>query len=222
MYEVVLDDPEDADWSWTRGIQRIDRAVDSLLAAIEASDVEVAAVFALAPIPLLVHLGSRLDDKSETVLFRRARFDDARAWAWATDAANSPAYGVSVTNNDSATQTFDEILLTVNVTAHVKLDEIPPQVRGLPRVVLSLATETPGPSVIDTRAALDRFSDGWQRALSFVEKEFPTVSRVHVVAAVPAPAAIQMGRLHMRDAQPELVIYQRTRAQGYVIALTVH
>ena len=222
MYEVMLDDPEDADWSWTRGIQRIDQAVDSLQAAIEASDVEVAAVFALAPIPLLVHLGSRLDDKSETVLFRRARSDDARAWAWATDEAHSPAYDVSTTNNDSATQPFDEILLTVNVTADVKLDEIPPQVRGLPRVALSLATETPGPSVIDTRAALDRFSDGWQRALSLVEKEFPTASRVHVVAAVPAPAAIQMGRLHMRDAQPELAIYQRTSALGYVKALTVH
>lgn len=129
---------------------------------------------------------------------------------------------MSLVNGYSDAPTLDEVLLTVNVTADVKLDEIPQQVRGLPRVVLSLATEASSLSVIDTRGALDQFSDGWQRALALVEKEFPRASRVHVVAAVPAPAAIQMGRLHMRDAQPELSIYQRTSAQGYVSALTVH
>ena len=221
MHEVVLEDPEDAAWSWVRGAQQITRTVEAVKSAVAASDVDVIAVFALAPIPLLVHLGSQLDDKTETVLFRRARRDDALAWRWNPDGSTASAFEARVTRPAEPGAAPKDVLLTLDVTATVKIDQIPDTLRGLPTVALKIVDRVPGPNAIESRSDLYNFGVSWQDALSKVEENFPSAERVHVVSAVPAVAAVQMGRMHMRDAQPELHIYQRTPASGYVDVLVV-
>lgn len=42
------------------------------------------AVFGFARIPLLVHLGARLNDKVNALIFQRQRGDATNAWRWPT------------------------------------------------------------------------------------------------------------------------------------------
>ncbi|WP_425411886.1 hypothetical protein [Microbacterium trichothecenolyticum] len=65
-----------------------------------------------------------------------------------------------------------------------------------------------------------RPASAWRRALANVEANYPSCERIHLLAAVPVVAAVASGQHHMRDAQPQLVVYQRT-AEEYVEALRV-
>lgn len=85
----------------------------------------------------------------------------------------------------------------------------------MPVLELRPETLTPGPDVIDSRIALDAFGESWRSALGLIEEIYPNARRIHLIAAVPTTAAITMGRHHMRDAQPDMVLYQRNNDSSY-------
>lgn len=97
----------------------------------------------------------------------------------------------------------------------------PPEgLRSLPRVTISPTGQNPHPDLISTRAALDEFARAWREALARVENDLPDVNTVHLVASVPAPVAVAMGRYRMRTAQPKMVVYQ-LNDEGYEAAMEV-
>ena len=109
-------------------------------------------------------------------------------------------------------------MVTVGVTAPIDADLIPSELAGFP--IISLRPAQPaGTDVIAGPLGLAVFSSAWRKTLASGESLFPKTKLVHVIAAVPAVAAIEMGRAHMRDAQPPLAIYQRTADATYVRAL---
>jgi hypothetical protein len=67
---------------------------------------------------------------------------------------------------------------------------------------------------------MESFALAWRDALARIESELPRVRVLHLVAAVPAPAAITMGRHRMRAAQPKIVVYQ-LRHNAYEAAIEV-
>lgn len=210
--------PGNADdgWAWDAHRTEIDRLTTRVVAAVAAGDVETLSVFSLAPIPSLVYLGSKLDDKTETRLFRRRRTDDVTAWAW-DDGAPTPTFDIVITS--SATST-DEATVIVELSSPVKEVRLPSNLTSLSRIVLSPAGEIPHPDLIGSRAALDEFARTWRRALARIESELPDVRTLNLVASVPAPAAIALGRHRMRAAQPKLVVYQLNN-DSYEVAMEV-
>lgn len=78
----------------------------------------------------------------------------------------------------------------------------------------------PNPELISTRAALEEFGRAWREALARIENDLPDVRKLHLIASVPAPVAIAMGRYRMRTAQPTMVVYQLTD-EGYEAAMEV-
>lgn len=79
IFDIHLPDPETESWSWARAEALIDEKIGRVFEAIGGGDTAVLSVFAIGPIPVLIYLGSRLDDKTETVLYRRQRNDHVGA-----------------------------------------------------------------------------------------------------------------------------------------------
>ena len=212
---VEAKDAETANWSWERGKDLIDLHIDALHRRLMQSGATTTAVFAIGPIPLLAYLGHRLDDKSDVRLFNRSRTDGVLAWSWPSQESAIPGF---VQTTPDADGTVTEVVMTVGVTAPIKADLIPAELTSFPVVSLRPGQAT-GTDVITGPAGLTAFSNAWRKALVSVETHFPKAAIVHVIAAAPAVVAIEMGRAHMRDAQPRLAIYQRTDDQTYVRAL---
>lgn len=214
-FTIHLPGNDDDGWAWDAHRTEIDRFAARIAEAVAAGDVESLSVFALAPIPSLVYLGSKLDDKMETRLFARKRTDEVTAWAWSDRDGDVPAFATVLRTGDS-----DEATVLVELSGSVKEERLPARLRELPRVTITPKDQPPRPDLLGSRAALESFALAWRDALARVESELPSVRVLHLVAAVPAPAAITMGRHRMRVAQPRFVAYQ-LRHEAYETAMEV-
>lgn len=225
VFDIALPDPETESWSWARARTLIDEKVDRIFDAIGAGDTTVLSVFAFGPVPVLIYLGSRLDDKTETVLYCRQRDDQVGAWTWPADerVATVPAFRVDqmTEQGGSAATDLNEVVVLVSLSARVSRDRIPALLAGMPVLELRPTTEPPSPDLLDSRAALNAFGQAWRDALSLVESIHPKAHKIHLIAAVPTTAAVALGRYHMREVQPDLVLYQRLKDGSYKAVLEV-
>ncbi|GAA1412656.1 hypothetical protein AUR04nite_09810 [Glutamicibacter uratoxydans] len=204
MFDITLDADESSRWTWAAARERIDRQIARAREAIAAGDSSVFAVFAMAPIPMLIHLGSELDDKTETILFRRSRTDGPEAWTWNENSTEPAAFKITSTDRDTDAS---DVVVFVDVTAEITSARTPSELAAAPSVRMSVDGH-PSVDAIATRADLASFAKTWRETLSLVEQKWPSAKRLHILAAVPAPAAVEMGRSRMRAVHPDFVLYQ--------------
>nr|WP_198151786.1 SAVED domain-containing protein [Kibdelosporangium sp. MJ126-NF4] len=201
---------------WQAGEQRIDDTLSRVKQAIEHGDVEHISVFPFAPIPLLVYLGSHLDDKTTTRIFQKHRGQGA-GWSWAEDGQTVEFATDAVESHDSDT----EVVLLCEISSPVNPENLPVELRELPRRILRPVGQAPSPVLITGEQSLTNFASTWRTLLAEVESAYPRATRSHVVASVPVSVAVELGRAFMRDAQPPVTVYERTNA-GYLAVLDVN
>ncbi len=142
---VQLPGNEGQEWFWDSGKAAIDKELTKVQDAIAHGDTTHVSVFAIAPIPLLVYLGSRLDDKTETLLFERHRGSTGSPWTWPQHPDPAPDFDVVVRSEGAGDDS--EIVVMVSVSADVNTERIlmlsvgclfskfaPPRLRTLDRV----------------------------------------------------------------------------------------
>ena len=136
---------------------------------------------------------------------------------WSEITGSTPKFVTSIPASDSSDST--EVLLTVGITAPVRLDELPLGFATMPRVEVT-PEEAYGPNVLSTYNALELFGTAWRAAFAQLEATFPRVETIHLVAVVPAVGAIEIGRSYMRGGQPKVIVYQRQR-EKFVPTITL-
>lgn len=210
-FEVSIDSEDTDSWVWEEGKKKI----EAKLTALKGSPYDTVSVFAMAPVPLLVFLGSKLGDKGDIRVFPRFRDAEDLAWCWRSATGPVSTFAVDSAGVDHETT---DVVLSVSVSGAVDVSAAPIDVARLPQV--RLVAGNLGPDAIQTKADHVAFALAWRAALARVETDYPLCTRIHLLAAVPVVAAIACGQHHMRDAQPLLIVYQRAEG-GYVEALTV-
>jgi hypothetical protein len=80
---------------------------------------------------------------------------------------------------------------------------------------------TPNRGILRSRQSLANFADRYHAFLSELERDMKVARELHLFAAVPVTAAVVCGRGLMRDAQPALIVYDRT-GSGFEFALEVN
>lgn len=206
--DVVVMLPKDLteDYAWKYARHEIDAGVRRVRKAIELGADADLSVFALAPIPLLVYLGSVLDDTSTVRVFDRHRDDQAaNAWAWRrTVEAPAPEFDITVPDDAAA----HAVVVEVAVSGTARVGKLPADIEELPRARMELRGKTPRTGVLETRADLAAATEAWARTLSEIERKCPSARTLHIIAAVPVSLAVNMGRRRMRGTHPEFVVYE--------------
>jgi hypothetical protein len=190
---------------WQAAREVIDEVIDhKLSAAVAREDVRHLSVFAFARLPLLVYLGSKLDDTFEVSIYQRHRHGES--WDW-TD-GQAVAFTI-----DAPGETADEAVLLMNVSGTIDVTEIPEALAGLPRYALSPVDAAPDKDLLASRETLAAFAAEVRRFFSSLEVPAKTIQRLHVLAALPLSAAVTLGRVHHSGINPKLVLYDRTDRQ---------
>ncbi len=207
---------------WESAQQSIEDTLALARQAIDSGDVEHISVFAIAPIPLLVYLGWRLDDKTPTRLFQKHR-DPSIGWSWSSQ--DEPVeFGVSVTDGDAAAlgaQDSEDVVLVCAVTSQVNVGLLPDNLSDAPRIEVGPLGVSPDPTLMSHEQSLSNFASQWREALAMAESQYPNAKRWHLVASAPVTVAIEAGRAVMRDAHPPVTVYER-RAESYEGVLVVN
>lgn len=218
--EIRFDGDLSATYAWDLAKAQIDKGLRRLSddAQRSANPPDHIAVFALAPIPVLVYLGSRLDDKLTIQVFDHHRGRTTGAWCWGQQAGEPVLFGVHTDNVRDITVT--DVVAALSVSGTVRDKHLPEHLKGLPTITIEPVGVTPKPGLIDSEATLHLAAAAWAELLGKVEALWPNAQRIHLLAAIPASLAVRVGGHRMRDAQADLVTYQLTQG-GYTSAITI-
>jgi hypothetical protein len=202
----------------TQARGRIDRVVEGLFAqggALEA--VGHLSVFAIGPIPLLVHLGSRLSNKVPATLFQRHR--DSEDWTWKSDGA-VVSYQVDCLQDRGK---GSPLALVLAFSGDIKLDALPEAVRTSSTVYrITLSGAVPSPTFLRRAEDLDGFKNALFEALGMISQAHGLVEEIDLFPAVPAPIAVLCGRERLPKVHPRFRVYDYdVAAGGFNYKLTV-
>lgn len=173
-------------------------------------------VFALAPIPLLVHLGAQLSTKVTTDLYQRHR--DTSDWKWKTGPGRLKfAFSLRKKGADPT-----KVALIVSVSGQISPKDLPANIRKNHYLYeIAAASRTPQTDLLKTRADLERFRqtyEEWQGHLARAHQG--QVRTIELFAAVPAPIAIALGWARLPEVAPALRVYDNG-TDGFKLGLEV-
>jgi hypothetical protein len=212
-YGAVSDRPDAAYWS--NGCSTIDAGIDRLgRVEVRPGRALRVSVFAIAPIPLLIYLGSKLSDKQLVDLYQRHRSPDT--WNWNEEAGGTRFITHQHQSDGKA------VALLINVSGSNTVSDVVKLIGAATVYELTLEGKTPATSALQSRADLDRFSAEYGQVLARVRVAHPGLAKLHVFPAVPAPVAVAIGRQRLPKVDAALEIYDRDkRAGGFAHALSV-
>ncbi|MFJ9154305.1 SAVED domain-containing protein, partial [Streptomyces sp. NPDC102270] len=196
--------------------EQIDAVIErQLRPGIMRDAVRHVSVFGFARLPLLVYLGSRLDDTVPTDLYQRQRADES--WVWGSDDGPPVEFTTRIDHDVSA---GSEAVVVMNVSGAIGPQEVPTTLAALRRYEIRPVTAPTCPDVMRDRGCLLRFAASVRDFFARLEWEAKTLRRLHVLPAVPMSAAVALGRAHHPQVHPRLVVYERL-AGVYVPTLEV-
>ncbi|MEU1144422.1 SAVED domain-containing protein [Streptomyces sp. NPDC005863] len=196
--------------------QLVDDVIErQLRPGITRDAVRHVSVFGFARLPLLVHLGSRLDDTVPTDIYQRHREDES--WVWREEDGLAPSFAARV---DHDVPSGSEAVVLINVSGVIGAQEVPAPLRGMRRWEIRPVGAPTGPDIMAARGCLERFTDVLRGFFAELESEAKMLKRLHVLPALPISAAIVLGRIHHPQVHPQLMVYERL-AGCYVPTLEV-
>lgn len=209
----------------------LDAKTTDLLRRRGSDKVRSLAVFAIAPIPLLVHFGHRLGDLVSVELFQHHR-GKKNPWAWRGEEELDLFYETiipALTPEDHRGGHTDPPtpVVSVSISGYVEPSTIRPHVDG-PSVHYQINLpgvengDQSGRDALPTRARLEAFGIEFRRVLDAVRARHGHDQTVHLFLAVPAPVAIEIGR-NVKHVDPPFLIYDYQKAaKGYSPALVIN
>lgn len=201
---------------WVAGQAMIGESLRLLRAKVNRETVRHISVFAFGRIPLLVALGSLLDDTIPTVVYAKRR-DGDEGWGWPIDADTVDFEFIQLQVGSMQ----GKVAVMFSVSGSVDPRRLPSHIDDTVTVYeVRPVGVTPSPDVLASADSLDNFTRAWRALLAHTESAHPGLESVDVFPAVPVAAAIQLGRAPMRDVHPALRLYDRT-ADSYKFALEV-
>ena len=208
LRQLPGEDPA-TDAYWSAAVAKIDGVLERLKEGVRDGRSKHVSVFAFARLPLLVHLGSRLDDAYGVSIYQRHR--STQGWDW-PDGASDTVFGhrALAGHDDKA----DEAVLLINASGTVQRDELPDALRALPVYVVAPDDVTPHTDTVASPASLISFETAVRAVLADVEATHKQVRRLHVIAAAPLSAAVVLGRVRDPHVHPSYVLYDRADS-GY-------
>lgn len=170
-------------------------------------------VFAIAPQPLLVLLGSLLGDIVPCDVYQRHR--EPTTWEWPPEGETPPFRLVRLTSVEGPAALVFEVSATVNV-------ERIQQVLGERVSVWSIDVPTPHNDVMRSRRQKAEFRGLVRTAMEQIKAAHGQTAMLHVFPAMPVSLAVELGRARMPKADMPWLVYDQVNARGGLVrALTI-
>jgi SMODS-associated and fused to various effectors sensor domain len=200
--------------------QQIDSLFVRVNEGIRLGAINRVAVFGFARIPVLVYLGSKLDDKITAIVFQRQRIDEGNPWLWTPDAEQAVSFETTLMRPGSRA---DKVALVLNISGEVPL----PQVSCLGDteynvyVLRTIEPLIPIPTLIKSLATLVNFENATREFLALAEVHHRDAEFIDVFPAIPISCAVTLGRVLVPRVSPALRVYDLAEDGEYFMAMEV-
>lgn len=178
------------------------------------SEVKHLSVFAFAPMPLLIKLGTLLNDIQHAEIHQSVR--EPKTWNL-NDYAQPNIYSVT-----EATQSFPTVALNISLSATINNDRIT-SVLGNDVSIFTLTIEKPFNDFLKSKKHLQDFSMEIRQLLNTIKSKYNAQTPLHIFPAMPIATAIEFGRVWMPKADMPLIIYdENTFNSGFFKAVEIN
>lgn len=197
---------------------------EKLRPGIRDKRIEHASIFALAAQPLLILLGTLLNDISSAEvfeqhpdkgaeIFQRHR-EPEQTWEWRTKGGK---LNLSVQRPSS----FTDVPALVFALSDYVDDSRVTEILGKKISVWKVTVSQPSMELIKTRAQLSEFRIVIRDLLSEINRRHGLESTLHIFPVMGVSTAVELGRMRMPKAAMPWQVYDQISGRGFVPALSI-
>lgn len=161
-------------------------------------------VFAMAPIPLLIKLGTLLDDKITSVIYQKHRNPDT--WKWLDETEDNFEYKITYPEKKN-----DNIALKISFSGTITNDRIYNFFQEDNVDICTITIKNPNPDFLRTKAQLDEFGSKILTVFDKLKELYGEKTKLHLFPACPIAIAIEMGRRWFKKCDMTLVLYDQNK-----------
>lgn len=165
------------------------------------------AIFALAPIAVLIYLGSRLNNTIGALFFQRHRTISGELdseWRWKNEILTAD-YSVLQKRIGSSKS---ETVVVLSLSGHIDPANYEHLINSDMDVhEIRLSSADPNRDFLQSNADLEKFRNTYQALISSLQLRMPLLKKIHLFAAIPAPIAVLIGREMLPKKDATIVFY---------------
>jgi hypothetical protein len=188
---------------------KFNRRVRERLTSGEASHLSI---FALAPQPLLILLGTLLTDIPNADVFQLHR--EPQGWEWPNGGDEEPFRVVE------PIETAGIPALVLSLSANISADRIE-SVLGKKVSIWNVTIPAPHNDFVKSRGQLSSFRKLMRPLMDRVKAKHGQNTTLHIFPAVPVSIAVELGRVRMPKADMPWKIYDQVNVLGGFIPATI-
>lgn len=172
-------------------------------------------IFALAPIPALVHFGNQVGNIVPTQLFQKHR--DTGDWKWKSEAEDIEF----LYNKPSDDGSSNKVALVLSLSGTIKEDSYTSITGEAP--VYEITITKPNPAFLNSEETIHEFKKVYRQVLSEIQALHGSDAEILLFPAAPAPIAVACGQELLPKADPYLTVYDFDHEHdGFIETLTVN
>ncbi|MFM7017714.1 SAVED domain-containing protein [Flavobacterium sp.] len=176
-----------------------------LLQNFAKGEIKHLSIFAFAPIPLLVKLGTLVNDIYKGQVYQKVRTPDT--WKLDDDKTEVKYTVVEPANNSKI------VALNISLSGGITDDRIT-SVLGDECDIYTIKIDTPFNDYLKSKRHLEDFSVIIRQLFNKIKTEYGATTPLHIFPAMPIATAVELGRVWMPKADMPLFLYDQNTANG--------
>ncbi len=194
---------------WKTFAKEISLHADQALAPGNNSKVSHLSIFAIGPMPLLMHLGNKIGNIIPSDLYQKHR--DSEDWSWEPESkAENFEYQVRKPKSKQKTK---KVALIFSLSGKIQSSEIDKAIPGK-KAVYEISIPTPNVYFLDKKSKLEKFRVIYRTLITEIRESYGADAEVHILGAFPAPIAVVCGKELLPKSDPKIFAYDYNKAKG--------
>lgn len=191
---------------WSIEVENLQKQFDrKLLQNFTKGEIKHLSIFAFAPIPLLIKLGTLINDIYTAEIYQPVR--NPKTWKLNND--NSELKYTVVEPSDH----HKKVALNISLSATITNDRIT-DVIGNESSIYTITIDAPFNDYLKSKKHLQDFSIEIRKLFNKIKALYGAKTPIHIFPAMPIASAIELGRVWMPKADMPLHIYDQNTANG--------
>ena len=188
---------------------------------IDGEKIKHLSVFAIGPMPLLMFLGKCVGDTVSADLYQSHRnIDDTnQTWSWPEE--QQEAEISYITNRVGVNENHTNIAIVLSLSGKIRSDRYE-KFTSENFSVYEITIEEPSPHFLKSRKQLEGFSQEYRKLLNNIQATHGDSCKVFIILAVPAPIAVECGRVLLPKSDPEISACEYDDQKGYRTVLKIN
>jgi hypothetical protein len=201
---------------WQTEIAHLSKIFEQrVIPIIESDSIKHFTLFPLAPIPLLIYLGTLFTDKTDVEVRQLSR--EPKTWTWQEEPDNFDFMVTSPTTN------YWKPTLLLSLSAKIAHSRIP-AVLGQEVDIWEISTPESFQhnDFLKTHNQLSLFRKILRKTIENIASMHGNLIELHIFPAIPVSCAVELGRIRMPKASMPWIIYdQNNKAGKFINTITI-